>query len=460
MRFSATTVLLAIATASSVEAFVPQAGYRQALNQPSVGAAFVNSNSHVARGAMSMDLSDLESKLLTPVPASTRGPAPKAAAAAPKKAAPKKERPEKKKPAPKVSRKQEDKLAKELAAVKAADEAASVAAVAKPAAAPVKSKGKVKEASYDVDVVKPKPKKQVVLKAATKTNPKIDRSINISLPKVSLPKVSIPKFGGAAPKAKVPGPPAEPNAQSLGFALGAAPLLAVPILGLAAVRGALGGTVKRREAIQKQIAEEAAAKAAREAAKKTDVDGGALAGAIGFLGASAAAVGLIVTAPFANMEAPSISRPSGGSGGAPTEKVVKAPRVKVEKAPRVMAVKAPPKEKVIWGKASSSSKAAVPKKADRSGYNFDGATAPEKVKAAPVVKAAPAPKVEKPAPAPKPVKAPVVKAEKPVKAPVVKAEKPVKAPKPTPVKAEKKAPVNKAAEKAAATEKAAAEKAA
>eukprot|EP00957_Ditylum_brightwellii_P152179 11585858-Ditylum_brightwellii.AAC.1 len=68
MRFSAVTVLAAVAATTSVSAFVPSTGRNQISSLGRNGGAFaVSSRSSATRqGAMSMDLSDLESKLLSP----------------------------------------------------------------------------------------------------------------------------------------------------------------------------------------------------------------------------------------------------------------------------------------------------------------------------------------------------------------------------------------------------------
>lgn len=65
----------------------------------------------------------------------------------------------------------------------------------------------------------------------------------------------------------------DPNAGTVGVALGAAPLLLAPVVALSAARSALGKTAARRQAIQDGIAaKEAAAKA--KADISADVDGG------------------------------------------------------------------------------------------------------------------------------------------------------------------------------------------
>jgi len=195
MKFSAITVTALLALNGSASAF---GGFRSSAFNGNNGFA-VPSTRTTSRNVLSMSLSDLEQKLLSPVTGGKKSAPAKAAKPAPAKAP---------KPAPK----------------------AKAAPVPAPKAAPAP----VAVKSYDLPKVeKPKPEPKKVAPP----------------PKVEKPK---PK---PAPVSKAPATPSEPANPALGVALGAAPLLAVPLLALAAGRGALTKTVARREQIQKEIQE-------------------------------------------------------------------------------------------------------------------------------------------------------------------------------------------------------------
>lgn len=217
MKFSVATVVAAIAASSftDVAAFGVQSNV---VNRQ-------QSTFGVRAPALQMSLSDLESKLLAPPePAKNAKPAKKEAPkrevkkAEPKPAPVKKEAPKKAAPAPK---------AKTAAPV-------APAPVAPAPAAPA---------------------------------PKVERK------KVERKKVE--------PKAVAPKAAAEkdPNAGTVGIALGAAPLLVGPLVALSAARSALSKTQARRAEIQKDIEEKEAARQAKAVAD-VDVDGGGVIGAL------------------------------------------------------------------------------------------------------------------------------------------------------------------------------------
>jgi hypothetical protein len=70
----------------------------------------------------------------------------------------------------------------------------------------------------------------------------------------------------------------DPNASTLGVALGAAPLIIAPFAALAGARGALSKTQARRAQIQKEIEEKEAARKKLE--RNAEVDGGGVASAL------------------------------------------------------------------------------------------------------------------------------------------------------------------------------------
>jgi hypothetical protein len=106
-------------------------------------------------------------------------------------------------------------------------------------------------------VEKPKVEKPKIEKPVAKTSQKTIEAPKVEPPKTTTPppKVEavkpVPKTVTAVTKA--PTVSAEPANISLGVALGAAPLVVLPLLALGAGRGALSKTVARREQIQKEI---------------------------------------------------------------------------------------------------------------------------------------------------------------------------------------------------------------
>ena len=91
------------------------------------------------------------------------------------------------------------------------------------------------------------------------------------------PRQEKPKPVPAAPKPVVVAEK-DPNASTLGVALGAAPLIVAPFVALAGARGALSKTQARRAQIQKDIEEKEAARKKLE--RNAEVDGGGVAGAL------------------------------------------------------------------------------------------------------------------------------------------------------------------------------------
>jgi hypothetical protein len=110
-----------------------------------------------------------------------------------------------------------------------------------PATTNVKSTVEKPKVTPPPKVEKPKVEKPKIQKPVAKTSP---------TPKVE-PVKPVPKKVTAVTKA--PTVSAEPANISLGVALGAAPLVVLPLLALGAGRGALSKTVARREQIQKEI---------------------------------------------------------------------------------------------------------------------------------------------------------------------------------------------------------------
>ena len=151
-----------------------------------------------------------------------------------------------------------------------------------PAPEPVAAKKggkKDKAEKYDlsgVDVPKPTP----APKPAPAPKKKIERPAPTPRVKVERPKPT-PK-ARPEPKAKAVSTAAkDPNAGTVGVALGAAPLLAAPVIALASARSALSKTAARREEIQAEIAAKKAAEAKKAAAKATpSTDAGGVVGAL------------------------------------------------------------------------------------------------------------------------------------------------------------------------------------
>ena len=297
MKFSAITVVAAV-SASQVSAFVPTS---------SVGArpSAFSVQPQMAKKA-DYDLGDLGD--LTPLPAPVPAPTPAA----------KKERPAKKEKAP------------------------------KPEPAP------------KVEKPKPKSKKQLKLEAEAAAKAEAEAALQAKLEAEANAKKKAPKQKKekappkpkAAPVAAAPAD-SDPNAGPVGVALGAAPLLAAPFVALAATRGTLQRTKERRDKIQSEIDAFEAAQAKKQV--NVNVDGGGLTKALGLFGGAGAALGLILAAPFSNIEAPA-SAPK-----AAIEKTVKtkAKKVSETKAPSVVSA---PKKAV---------KKAAPKKVAKGAYDLD-----------------------------------------------------------------------------------------
>lgn len=231
MKFSSFAVLAVVAPLAA--GFAPTANQRQFAARSNVASTAPRST---ARGAMSMELSDLEKKLLDPTPS---GPPARAS-----------------KPKPQPKAKQTKKV--------------EPAPAPTPAPEPVKAKGKKSKGGYDlsgVETSKPKP--------APKPTP-----VKVEKPKVEKPKKVAPPPKKAAPAAPKPSAPVvkDDNAVPTGVALGAAPLVLAPLALLGAGRGILSGTKERREKIQKEIADFEAAK--QKKAIDSEVDGAGLATAL------------------------------------------------------------------------------------------------------------------------------------------------------------------------------------
>lgn len=173
-----------------------------------------------------MSLDDLESKLLSE-------PAPKAA----------------RKPAP---------VKKEKAAPKKKEEAP--VAVPPPAPAPTKKERASKTKYVEL------PPAPAPVKAPKAAPVKAERK-----PREEKRPAPVAKAVAAAEK--------DPNASTLGVALGAAPLLVAPLVALAGARGALSKTQARRAQIQKEIEEKEKEAARKRVERSADADGGGIASA-------------------------------------------------------------------------------------------------------------------------------------------------------------------------------------
>jgi outer membrane biosynthesis protein TonB len=233
MKFSSLAVLAVVA--QSAAAFAPTANQRQ-FAVTNVAFKSTSSSSSARRSAMSMDLSDLENKLLTaPATKASKAPAAKATQTVSNKVKeekPKQEKKQNKRPEP------------------------------KPTPAPTPT-GKV---SYDLGGVDiPAPKKdppRVKTVKPKKAAPEIKQKVVKAVKPPREKRIAPPK----APAAQ------EPNALPAGVALGLAPLIAAPFIALTAGRGILAGTKARREKIQQEIDDAAAAK--KKKIVLADVDAG------------------------------------------------------------------------------------------------------------------------------------------------------------------------------------------
>lgn len=243
MKFSSAAVLAVVAPLAA--GFATTANQRQFVPK---NVAFVPPSaarrSTTSRGAMSMDLSDLEKRLLEPKEEKKVTKA----KPEPKKVAPK-PKPEPKKPEPKKPK------------------AKKVEPAPAPTPAPEPVKGKKASTKYDLGGVEgtPKAKKEKPAPAPKVVKPKAEK------PKITPP----PKKEKPVPKPAAPKTPAvkDPNAVPAGVALGAAPLILAPVALLGAGRSILTGTKARREKIQKEIATFEAAKAKKTVSAEVDAGG-------------------------------------------------------------------------------------------------------------------------------------------------------------------------------------------
>ena len=239
MKFSAAIVAAIAAAASVTDVSAFGVHSNLAIRRSTVAAAQSSSSLH-------MSLDDLQSKLLTDKPAPV--------AAAKKSRGRKSKQPE---PAPAPTPEPEPVVV-----------------------APTKKGRKKVEKYVDLgDVEKPKAKAAPAAKPAPK--PKIVKAVAPKAPKAERPlrnKVAAPPRPVRAVVAKSEAVK-DPNAGLVGVALGAAPLLLAPVVALAAAKGALSKTAARREAIQEQIAEKAAA-AAKKAEPNPSADAGGIVGAV------------------------------------------------------------------------------------------------------------------------------------------------------------------------------------
>jgi len=117
--------------------------------------------------------------------------------------------------------------------------------------------------------------------------------------------------------------------------VGAAPLVALPVIALAGFRNVASGTLERREVIEKKII----AANVKKVKKNTEVDTASLFKAVGFLGAAGVAVATVAFAPFSGLiESAETSAPAAKTANPEVTKV--APKsnvvgtVKASKAPK------------------------------------------------------------------------------------------------------------------------------
>jgi hypothetical protein len=244
MRFTSYTLVAALAC-DSAAAF---GGFSSTFSGSRFSATTTRQPVVSGRGAMSMGLSDLESKLFTtPAPEPSKPskpvPAPKAAPPAPRPA-----------PKPKAAKadpkKAEPKKAEPVVELKLLAPEPVPTPVAKSA-----PKGPAKKVSYDL----PKEVKKPRVKAPQSDGP------SIAFPKFELPKALTRKAAEKIVKS-APTDPANPLA---GVAIGAAPLVAAPLLALVAGRDLLTKTKTRRDQLQKEV-EVVKAKRAQKIVAETD----------------------------------------------------------------------------------------------------------------------------------------------------------------------------------------------
>jgi len=214
-----------------------------------------------------MSLDDLEKKLLT-------APAPKPAPAPSSPVDAKKAEAEAKKEAAARAKVEKDAQRKAAAEEKKAQaEAKKKSATVKPEPVkpePVKPEPVAEVAPAPVKGRKPATKSVTKagdydLSAPVSSKPKAEKP-KAEMPKISLPKVELPQPKPSAPAKVV----VKDDNAILGVGLGIAPLVAVPVVGLSAVRSALAKTQARRAQIQKEIEAQEAAKAKKQFSASTD----------------------------------------------------------------------------------------------------------------------------------------------------------------------------------------------
>uniref|UniRef100_A0A7S1BPW3 Uncharacterized protein n=1 Tax=Corethron hystrix TaxID=216773 RepID=A0A7S1BPW3_9STRA len=297
----AALVLFGAINNNEVSAF----GVGSSLTFSNRGDVFVRSST-VQRAApgLTMDLDSLQSKLLSDTPV---------------KSAPVKAEKVKKVKEPKAPKAEKPKREPRGKVTPKAEPAPVAAPVAPPPSAP-KTPGpkKAAKATYDADVTKKVKKVPPKKESPPKSESPSKEKVSFKAPTLPKPP-SLPAF---APKVRVPVPKPEAKKADLGtsvagVALGAAPLVAVPALGLLAFRETLGNTLERREVIQKDV--ERAAEERRKKELQSDVDIGGLAQAALFIGGAGAAAAGIIFQPLimSSIKAPSISAPAAKTKPAP-----------------------------------------------------------------------------------------------------------------------------------------------
>lgn len=202
----------------------------------------------------------------------------------------------------------------------------------------------IPEPKKDVKGKQPKPPKA---KAKSQALPPASKLPKISPPPppevgFSLPSFSLPSLPKSSPKT---GSSSGAN-PLLGVALGAAPLIAIPAVGLLALRSQLSATLERRDEINRDLAEAEAARIKKE--KDADIDTAGLLKAGGIFGAATVLLGLIVFQPYNDLmgggESPGRLQP--GIPKPVAELLIKDPtKVKEEKPKKEKKSEAPKKEK-------------------------------------------------------------------------------------------------------------------
>ena len=257
--------------------FAPTLNQRQLSVLDNNNVAFVpqSSTASVRRGAMSMDLSDLERKLFEEPKPIKKSEAAKPASLRADKA---KTSEKPKKQAEKTKKGEKPKVEKSKKAVKKGSTTDS-----EPLRLRLLLKGQeearnemFKPSNTGVSAnVKYELPRALPTKLVTTTSP----PTQFVAPKFEAPKLpsfSLPASKPGSPKSGAPSQ-TDPNAIPIGLSVGAAPLLLAPLALLGASRDALARTKERREKIQQEIAAAEAAKLRRLV--QADIDGEAAAGA-------------------------------------------------------------------------------------------------------------------------------------------------------------------------------------